>query len=107
MGVPSIFATEPVYLSETEARWVTCELEWDPQHEQFINKEAQDDWILVDGAMCEATYTVDDTEYGDLDTAIQAAMNRGVTATLTRPEDVTVCIEPHDERSPRYGPRIF
>lgn len=106
MGVPSIFATEAVYVDGDTAQWVTCELEWDGETETFVNREADSDWQLVDWAMDDATYTVDDATYGDIQRAIRAALDRGLAITLVDPSDVSVRFAPASERTPEWGPII-
>lgn len=99
--IAPITVVEPVF-PDTDAntsRWVSCELIWDPEREVFVNEEADPDWEIDDSAAADANYIVAGDDKGNIDAAIEAALE----GTEWEGESPQTLIEPDEDKSPAWG----
>jgi hypothetical protein len=103
-GVPPITVVEPVYpdVDADTSRWVSCELEWDPEREVFINAQADPDWELDEEAASDANYIVYNNDCGNLEAAIRKALED----TEWEAASATTVIEPEEDQTPEWGAAV-
>lgn len=101
-GVPDIRSVEPVYPDEDAgtSRWVSCVLEWDSERAVFVNREADDSWIIDDNAYPDSNYHVN----GETFYSLPDAMARALSGSEWDEDDATVVIEPEQGHEPNWGP---
>lgn len=89
--VPSIIIVEPVYPSpgSHDSVWVECEAVWDADRGDFINRDADEDWVLDEHAHNDSEYIVDGESYTSMDEAMRAALGE----TAYQRHDPTVRLE--------------
>ncbi|QAU14548.1 hypothetical protein EKH57_17910 (plasmid) [Halorubrum sp. BOL3-1] len=100
-GVDPITVVEPVF-PDTDAntsRWMSCELHWDPVREVFVNDQADLDWEIDDSAVDDANYIVGGDDKGNIEAAIEAALD----GTEWEGDSPKTLVEPDEDKSPAWG----
>lgn len=103
--VPSITVIEPVYpdADASDSRWVTCEVVWDPEHEVFVNREADPDWELDDDLVADSEYIVDGEKCPNIQEAMERALEGSEWESFTLP---SLVIDPDEDESPEWGSNV-
>lgn len=101
--VPTVMATEPVYpdLDANTPRWVTCKIQWDPDDEVFVNKQADEDWEVAEEQLDSASYHLGESgeEFSCLSDAMHAALEEA-GHEIAEPKLV---IRPSETETPEWG----